>query len=243
MKKSQLCQDYCDCCELEHEVIVAVASDGAGSAQYARVASQLVCSLVIKEIKKFFDEGNKIETMDKDYFQKVLENIKKEISECAKKSDSKLREYACTLMISVVGKEYATFFQIGDGAIVVTYQKEPDDYKYIFWPQRGEYENTTYFITDKNAASKCQFIATDSIIDKFAIITDGLQGMALHYKTKSVHSPFFNLLFKYLVQSKDGNDEISFDSLKKFLNLPQVNERTDDDKTLVIALRNLEQKE
>ena len=45
----------------------------------------------------------------------------------------------------VSGDRYSTYFQIGDGGIVVSNE---ENYDTVFWPEQGEYANTTFFISD-----------------------------------------------------------------------------------------------
>jgi hypothetical protein len=68
-----------------------------------------------------------------------------------------------------------------------------------------------------------------------AMLTDGLQMIALDYATKKPHLPFFGPLFSKL-RSATNADELE-PSLRDFLGSSRVNERTDDDKTLIVATR------
>ncbi|MGL4552961.1 MAG: PP2C family serine/threonine-protein phosphatase, partial [Gemmataceae bacterium] len=63
---------------------------------------------------------------------------------------------------------------------------------------------------------------------------DGLQGLALHYATRTAHGPFFAPLFRAL---RGADPEELGDPMRAFLESPRVNGRTDDDKTLILAAR------
>jgi hypothetical protein len=64
-----------------------------------------------------------------------------------------------------------------------------------------------------------------------------LQRLALVYESKSAHNPFFLPMFSVLRKTAPDNLDSLSDQLAKFLNSPEVNERTDDDKSLILATR------
>ncbi len=235
------CQDCCECQVIKlsegSEILVAVVSDGAGSAKYAEDASRLICSLVIREILAFFENGNGLERINREFINDLIKHIREEILLRADNTNSKLRDYASTVLTAIIGESEAVFFQLGDGAIVVSDSEEINNYGYVFWPQRGEYENTTFFITDDTAFEKFEFENVKRRIERFAIFSDGIQRLALNYQHKKVHMPFFQMLFKYLESSKENSSEDIVVPIKKLLNSQLVNERTDDDKTIFLALR------
>jgi hypothetical protein len=73
-----------------------------------------------------------------------------------------------------------------------------------------------------------------------AVFSDGIQRLALVYQAKEVHKPFFEPMFARLRKAA-GNEEFDLLSgqLALFLGSPAVNERTDDDKSLILATRRL----
>src|SRR5208282_2256447 len=105
----------------------------------------------------------------------------------------------------------------------------------IFWPQSGEYANTTCFLTDPHYETEMAFFFEDERVDQVALFTDGLQMLALNYAEKTGHSPFFLPLFQKLADAPSSEELV--EPLNRFLDSPRVNERTDDDKTLVLAVR------
>jgi hypothetical protein len=59
--------------------------------------------------------------------------------------------------------------------------------------------------------------------------------LALNFATKTAHQPFFLPMFQSIRGTQDANDlQIP---LRQFLDSEAVNARTDDDKTLVLAIR------
>ena len=129
----------------------------------------------------------------------------------------------------------AVFFQIGDGAVVFS-SSTSGPYKLAFWPERGEYENTTYFATQTNFIEQLQFLLVEDVISEIGILSDGLQRLALNYKAREAHSPFFNGLFPTVRATEECELSAMNEKLGAYLDSPRVNERTDDDKTLVLAV-------
>jgi hypothetical protein len=106
----------------------------------------------------------------------------------------------------------------------------------VFWPQRGEYANTTHFLTDEDALERLHIEPFVGKVSDIALMTDGLEPLALHYASKSVHEPFFHGMFQPLLDA-DGAEEINHlsASLERFLSSERVGSRTDDDVSLILA--------
>lgn len=235
------CQDACLCqvfTTVEGEnVLVAVASDGAGSACFSDVGADLACHGFTEALRDHFSSGGKIEDITREFMVSLLESIRQTLSREAEQTETPLREYACTLLAAITGARSAVFFQIGDGAIVIAGEEEPDGYGWVFWPDKGEYDNTTLFITDCEAAENCRYEYTSSRITRIALFTDGLERLALVWRNQTVHTPFFTRLFTYLETAPSRDPEELAQPLTAFFSSPMVNARTDDDKTLIIAER------
>jgi hypothetical protein len=143
-----------------------------------------------------------------------------------------VREFACTLLTAIVAPRHAAFAQVGDGAIVVWRENA---YQTVFWPQTGEYANTTYFLTNPDYEDRLEFRILEEEVEELALFTDGLQMLALHYQSRTVHGPFFAPMFQALHRA--ANAEELDGPLVRFLTSRAVNDRTDDDKTLILATR------
>lgn len=147
-----------------------------------------------------------------------------------------MRDYACTLLVAILTEKHATFFQIGDGAIVCRDQ-EPE-WSWVFWPQHGPYVNTTYFVTEDSARDQLEFSSGPNRITEIAVFSDGLENLALHHPTRTTYDPFFDRMFKPLRSSEViGCDQSLSKLLQDYLSSPAVGERTNDDVTLVLASR------
>jgi len=235
------CQDASACRLLKSadgsSVLVAVVADGAGSARKSGVGAALACSLFVEEMSSLFDLGGAVREITPDFVKSWLTRFHNEVMLRAEAEELKPRDFACTLLAAVVGTDSAVFLQIGDGAIVVLSQEEPDEYGHVFWPQQGEYANVTNFATDPTAHEKLEHSLVNRRIDEVAIFSDGLQSLALHYESRMAHTPFFQPIFTWLRPAPAGfSEKLSF-SLASYLDSQKVNDCTDDDKTLILATR------
>src|SRR5262249_55760269 len=109
---------------------------------------------------------------------------------------------------------------------------------YIFWPQHGEYINTTRFITDASSLDQLEFTIAANVIHELALFSDGIEPLVLQYATNIVHSPFFNqMITPVRGLSQPGFDIPLSQQLSTYLSSPLICSRTDDDKTLLLASR------
>lgn len=236
------CQDFSLHALLEAptgQVLVTAVSDGAGTAQEAAVASCTACSTLIALVREFIAEGARVSTIDRMQVEHWIANIADTLARKAQESGQHVREYSCTLLAAVIADDAAVFLQIGDGAIVTSHGEE-DGWSWVFWPQHGEFANTTNFVVSENALQVLGVERAPRPIDEIALFTDGIENLVLHRATKTVHDPFFNSLLKPVRSSATiGYDESLSEKLKAHLNSAAFSERTDDDRTLLIASRKL----
>src|SRR5262249_11494427 len=102
-------------------------------------------------------------------------------------------------------------------------------------PQSGEYANSTNFITANNFDQRLEFVSTHAGFSDVALLTDGLERLALHFDSQTPHAPFFDPFFRALRATEDY--QVLNEALAKFLASDSVRERSDDDKTLILASR------
>ena len=234
LKANLPCQDWQVCEVLENGSLVAAVADGAGSAALAERGAEIVVATVIGHLKHSLGKR-------REDFSVVLREAaalaRDAISAEADREGTDLRSYASTLLAVVLSPKSGGALQIGDGVIVIR-DGGGDGWTWIFWPQRGEYANTTFFLTDDGALDRMETEVFSTDITDVALMSDGLEPLALHYASKTVHDPFFKGMFQGLVKA-DGCAEISAlsDSLEQFLSSERVGSRTDDDVSLILATR------
>ena len=233
------CQDdcYADVIRITDgsDYLVCLVSDGAGSAQEGGKGAELACVTARSSIVATL--GNlRPPLLDRSSLRSGLKNIRRAIYETADANALTARDYACTLLGAVVSPNKAIFFQIGDGAIVASSGYAQG---VVFWPESGPYANMTNFVTEEDALAHLLISVTSTYIDEVALFTDGIQRLALSFEEHIPHTPFFEPMFNVLRRQNPVECEILDEQLARFLNSPQLNERTDDDKTLVLATRRL----
>lgn len=230
-----VCQDACQ--TALHQVgglpvLVLAASDGAGSAEHSDIGSQIACRAIQDRIAEKLRDQADFLPITQDEALSWYEYVRAEIQQEAEARSVPTRELACTLLVAVIGESGAAFCQIGDGAIVIRDQTE---LRPVFWPQSGEYANTTNFITSSRIDQDLMFEWYAAPIDDVSMFTDGLQSVALNYATRRAHQPFFAPLLDALRKQLDPVELLG--PLQSFLESTNLTDRTDDDLTLILATR------
>ena len=229
------CQDSSSARQVDtgsETVLVLACSDGAGSAEFSQIGSQAACATLVDLVSAETRMMRHLGTVDRKRARAWVKQVHRAVGVQADLREVAARQLACTLLFAVLGEHGAAFGQIGDGAIVV---HGDDDYRTEFWPQSGEYANTTNFVSDRRWDSHFEFAWHDEPVDEVALFSDGLQMLALDYTTRQVHAPFFAPLFASL-REQPGAAQLQ-EPMRAFLDSPQLAERTDDDKTLMLASR------
>lgn len=216
------------------EVLVVVVSDGAGSAPKGGDGAALMCQGIAERCTSVVamspeSVGEGLRTVIGDVREKLFANAE------AEKLPN--RHFACTVLCAVLHPAWSVFAQIGDGAIVVP-EEGSGEWNWLFWPQRGEYANTTQFITDKNAMEQLQVDVIPHGVNEVSLFTDGIQHLVLHYESQQVHSPFFETMLEPLRgKVTQGISQRLSESLATYLSSPKLAAKAEDDLTLVLAAR------
>jgi len=238
IKHGEVCQDEClagvfDAPDGEG-YFLGLVSDGAGSALHGGRGASITCEAGSVVIEQWACESTSLSELTPEAVTSWVVAIRQRIGQAAEAEGLTSRDFACTLLGAVVGTNTAAFFQVGDGAIVIG---DGDDFSPVFWPETGEYANMTYFVTDEDALGHLRVEISLSPPEEVAMFSDGLQRLALVYESQTAYTPFFEPMFRTLRKADLAACNTLSDQLARFLSSPKVNERTDDDKTLVLATR------
>lgn len=237
------CQDACACEVIEgsqgRDVLIAVACDGAGSAKLSQLGSAETCHFIIQRVKELMAAGLPVVEITQDVATRVVLDAQEHLRATAEKAGATARDLACTLVAGVIAPNAAAFFQVGDGVAIVGPRSEPiNEFSWIFWPERGEYANTTTFLSEDRVAEHLQHAAVPYGIDEVAVLTDGIQSLVLDHKEHTAHAPFFSRMMAPLRTRTDaGHADGLSSALAAYLDSAPINDRTDDDKTLILASR------
>jgi hypothetical protein len=222
----QPCQDSC-AGSVAGSTLFAACADGAGSAELSHLGSK-------SAVERFIEEAASLESAPtRVQIETWVDAARARVLAEAAANDTTPRQLACTLLVAIVGDNWAAFAQIGDGVIVFD---GPGGYELAFWPDNGEYANTTRFLTEDDYRANLRIEIVERRVNELAVLTDGLQMLALDFGRAEVHDRFFTPLFRTLKSGPDG--ETLRASLLEFMDSKRVNDRTDDDKTLLLATRN-----
>lgn len=230
------CQDSSFASVLQHdgqEYLLVACADGAGTAKASDVGAKVACTEAVRLAAEFLRGCSPPRTADREVLLGWARAVHEGLVHEAERQQVGPRDLACTLLLAVVGRADAAFLQVGDGAIVI--KDQSGRYVPVFWPQTGEYHNATYFVTDESYEQNIQTSVMGEAPAELALFTDGLQMLALDYNLRAAHAPFFAPLFRALRAAED-HAELGV-PMRQFLDSDAVNARTDDDKTLALAVR------
>lgn len=212
--------------------LVSACSDGAGSASHAHEGSKIACDSFIELAQADIASNSSENWVARDWALSLCTQIQQRLIQRAQEIGVSLRELACTLLAAIISEDRAVFFQIGDGAMIVSINGH---LRTVFWPQSGEFTNTTNFLSDSDFEDTLCHIFSYSYVEELAAFTDGLERLILKFEDRSVFTPFLVPMLNAMRQEECVQK--FFDPLKAFLDSPKVNERTNDDKTLILATR------
>lgn len=213
--------------------ILAVVSDGAGSARFGVYGAWLTCRFLTLRFREWVrtncDLPSDSELAD------WIDELRDRIATNATRRGASPRQFAATLAAIVVARDEAVTLHIGDSAIV---GRRSADWDVLCWPENGEYASSTFFVTDdpEPRLNITRHRAGDH--DAFALFSDGIGDLALSHLEKAAHPRFFDPMFRPVdAESGEGRIVELSQKLAAFLGSQSVCERTDDDKTLILICR------
>lgn len=227
------CQDRFICELLPDGTLIAALADGAGSAELSDVGAEIAVSTVLQSAKSSLLAGRR------DFANLLCDAAdiaRQAIFAEADRESRESRDYASTLLGIVLTPDGGGALQLGDGALIVS--DAASDWSPLFWPQHGEYANTTLFLTELHALSLLQTASLPPTMTDFAMMSDGLEPLALVYATREAHQPFLaGMLAPLHAATGIGECSSLSQSLQTFLASDRVAARTDDDVSLIMATR------
>ena len=241
IRQETVCQDRLACEIFEREtdeILIAVIGDGAGSTSEGQTGAEIACKTFVEQIKSFLDSSQaSIKSLNKTFGKFWISHFQEKIGEIAKLKNKETREFATTLIGVVAGKDAVAFYQVGDGGAVFSVSGEKESYKFGLEPEDTEYVNMTNFLTDETAIDSLKFKLIEEPVEDIILFSDGIYSVAVDYKDNSPHEPFLMPMIAPLRSSTEVNG--LNEKLESFLASPKLNEKTDDDKTIILASRHL----
>ena len=212
--------------------LAAIVCDGAGSAAKAEQGARTACSAFLDFVRTFPapTEGEADPAL---WAAEALASVQDAIARTAAASGDPADAYACTLLAAAAIETGAVFLQVGDGAIAYHAHGEP--WRLATTPRRGEFANETIFVTAQHPLRHASVVRIAGV-QAFALMSDGVEFLAIHQARLEPHGAFFRHVLAGITPG-EGEDEAHSRWLQDFLASDAVNQRTDDDKTLVLVTR------
>jgi serine/threonine protein phosphatase PrpC len=234
-----VCQDAWECRILPGGALVAAVADGAGSARYADEASRVAVDTAADALaaacgcaRPTTEEACR--TVLEDCLIGVRAQLERRAAARVEQQGeaASVKDFSTTLLAILVTDELFGCLQVGDGAIV-SRETATGVLTVAFAPDHGEYINETCFVTSRGVERRAHYRVTPSrALDAVALLTDGLEMLAILHRDNTAHAAFFAPLFSFA-----RGENAAAEDLEQFLASDRVCERSDDDKTLVLAVR------
>lgn len=233
VKNGTRCQDANQCKQVG-DTLVAIVADGAGSAEFGGEGASLVARTIMRKAEQSLAASWKLPS--EEMVWSWLDEVRDFLALVAERRGSVPRAFASTLIAVLASPTDTLVLHIGDGAGIMKFAAE-EEWSVPLWPAHGEYASTTYFVTD-DPSPQLRFERVDKAASALVLMTDGLERLALDFSAKTPFAPFVTNMVRPLESNactgRNGNLSLQ---LRSYLDSEKVNSRTDDDKTLVIAVR------
>lgn len=212
-------------------VLLIACADGAGSASRSADGSRWACDEAMIGLQATLREGG-VAAFSITSVIGAIESARAEIFSRAIAESVSSRDFASTLIVVALTPDTIFVAQVGDGVVIIGHGDELR----IAIEVEQEMLNVTDFIVDTDAMKKVRsWSGPADGITRVAVSTDGLLPVLIDQRQNRPHLPMFSMFFDAM-QSCADETEIS-ERLSEFIRSEQVNQRTDDDKSLVLALR------
>lgn len=222
-------QDAYAVSELENGNILAVVSDGAGSAKFGAYGAWLTCRFLSVRFREWLREN--LELPSDEDLTDWIDELRDRISAVSVQRESTPRQFAATLAAILITRDEIVTLHIGDSSIV---GRKSSNWDVLCWPENGEYASTTYFVTD-DPEPRLNINRQPREHDAFALFSDGVGDLALSHLEQAAHPRFFDPMIRPVDSAQDRGRLVHLSAkLATYLAGPSVSERTDDDKTLIL---------
>jgi len=228
------CQDTSRCITAgaNKDILVAVVSDGAGSAPHGKQGSVLTCRTISECARLHFSQTHTPPTNDEIW--SWVDLARDRIAASADTRGATPREFAATLVGVIAMGHETIILHIGDGATVCCADGQ---WTVPSWPAQGEYASTTFFITD-DPAPRLRITRLPYAVDGTSTFSDGIERLVLKFDDQTASARFFDKFASTVRNARStGHIPKLSASLRSYLDSPALNERTDDDKSLIVAVK------
>jgi hypothetical protein len=223
------CQDAYAYSSLSPDLVAIAVADGAGSAPCSKAGAEMAVERAIGYLHNISDLIEPDSIVWVAAVRAAFDAARGAIVDAGRSRGVEPRQFATTLQILLLGSGAYCYGRIGDGGGVA----RREGALVPLAPAPGNvFANETTFLTSAGAQPDV-FYDTGRLSD-CALFTDGLQHLAMQLAHWTPHDPFFFPLFEFLRMNSDVPEAEA--SLDAYLKTEKFDQRTDDDRTLVIAV-------
>lgn len=238
--RGEPCQDHHHVEETAGGALIALASDGAGSASHGGDGAVLLCSRVAESVRRHLTGLHLAAPCSRRTVFAVARGVghgiraaRTEATARATAHGGSINDYHATLVGAVMVPGHGGLtFHIGDGAALA--MRRDGSRWMLSAPTNGEFADTTYFFTDDRWPAHLRLSRIDADLDTLFVMTDGVTDLGLTRGAQGSQPfmGFFGPIGAFLAeQSRDRGEA----ALVETLAAPAICARTTDDKTLVWA--------
>lgn len=213
-------------------VLIAMVSDGAGSAKFGGEGADLLCAHVSNALTLHLGKGRP-KAVDAQALARAVDDgiaaARTAAEALGAEQGAGLEAFHATLVGAVVvPRKGGLFFHIGDGAALAV---SPASARWLMSaPRNGEYADTTYFFTEPDWRDHLRFSPIGPGYDTVFVMSDGVTELGL--QGSEPHMPFFEPIGRFLATASREEGELA---LRATLDGEAARGRSNDDKTLVWA--------
>lgn len=227
------CQDAFRC-QLINGTFVAIVCDGAGSAPFGGLGATLASRTLMSKAASHF-QGS-ADLPDNPTLWSWIDEARDLIAMAAASREAVPRAFASTLVFVLAAPEQTLVLHVGDGVAALRVS-DGVSWSVPLWPAHGEYASSTFFLTD-DPEPRVRIERIDEPVSALVAMSDGLERLALDFAKLTPHLPFFENIVKPVSQADAKGHVLALSGqLRSYLQSDAINARTDDDKTLVVAVR------